>query len=61
MKVDGSKGSNWTVLKMYTVPKSRPKAVYRIKTWHFRKMVDALRARPTKAARVSKRRASLFN
>ena len=55
MKVDGSKGSNWTVLKMYTIPKSRPKAVYRIKTWRFRKMVDALRAR------VSKLRASLFH
>ena len=55
MKVDGSKGSNWTVLKMNTAPKSRPKAVYRIKTWHFREMVDALRAR------VSKLRASLFH
>ena len=55
MNVDGSKGSNWTVLKMYTIPKSRPKTVYRMKTWHFREMVDALRAR------VSKLRASLFN
>ena len=51
MKVDGSKGSNWTVLKIYTVPKSRPSDL----TWHFREMVDALRAR------VSKLRASLFH
>ena len=31
MKVDGSKGSKWTVLKMYTVPNFKTEA-YRIKT-----------------------------